>query len=108
MNHVWISENQRRQFHKKSDSPIFWIPACAGMTIRQLTSDRYNSRHTRAGGYKATPRHVRLRQGYAPRQDAAAIDLESGKGRVCGGLRSGLLVLEESRQRRVDRQTPFS
>jgi hypothetical protein len=43
-----------------------------------------------------------------PRQDAAAIDLESGKGRVCGGLRSGLLVFEESRQRRVDRQTPFS
>ena len=33
---------------------------------------------------------------------------ECGKGRACGGLRSGPLVLEESRQRQVDRQTPFS
>ena len=36
---------------KKSDIPIFWIPACAGMTISQIVSDRYHIRHTREGGY---------------------------------------------------------
>jgi len=35
----------------KSNFPIFWIPAFAGMTIIQLISDRYNRRHTREGGY---------------------------------------------------------
>ena len=38
-------------FRNKSDFPIFWIPGCAGITIRQLISDRYHRRHTRAGGH---------------------------------------------------------
>ena len=33
-------------FTKSRHPPIFWIPACAGMTIRQLTSGRYNRCHT--------------------------------------------------------------
>ena len=28
-----------------------WIPAFAGMAIRQLISNRYHQRHTREGGY---------------------------------------------------------
>jgi hypothetical protein len=40
-------------FRKKSNFPISWIPAYAGMTIRKLKSDRYHRRHTRAGGYPA-------------------------------------------------------
>jgi len=31
--------------------PFNWIPAFAGMTIKQLISVRYNSRHAREGGY---------------------------------------------------------
>jgi hypothetical protein len=30
---------------------FFWIPASAGMTIRELISDRDKSCHTREGGY---------------------------------------------------------
>jgi hypothetical protein len=31
--------------------PFFWIPAFAGMTIRQLISDRYHRCLAREGGY---------------------------------------------------------
>ena len=31
--------------------PFIWIPAYVGMTIKNLISSRYNSRHTREGGY---------------------------------------------------------
>jgi hypothetical protein len=38
-------------FVKSPIFPFFWIPAYAGMTIKQLISSRYNIRHTREGGY---------------------------------------------------------
>jgi hypothetical protein len=38
-------------FAKSRISPFIWIPACAGMTISELISDRYHGRHTREGGY---------------------------------------------------------
>ena len=38
-------------FAKKRIFPFIWIALCAGMTIRQLISNRYYRRHTRAGGY---------------------------------------------------------
>ncbi len=38
-------------FVKSPILPFFWIPAYAGMTIKQLISSRYNIRHTREGGY---------------------------------------------------------
>ena len=38
-------------FVKRRIFPFIWIPAFAGMTMKILISGRYNSRHTREGGY---------------------------------------------------------
>ena len=38
-------------FVKSRISSFNWIPAFAGMTIKQLISVRYNSGHTRVSGY---------------------------------------------------------
>ena len=33
--------------------PFSWIPGYTGMTISELISGKYGTRHTRAGGYPA-------------------------------------------------------
>jgi len=44
-------KSNRHGVVKSRISSFNWIPAFAGMTIKQLISTRYDSRHTREGGY---------------------------------------------------------
>jgi hypothetical protein len=49
--HQYVVFSNIDGFVKSRIFPFIWIPAYAGMTIKQLISIRYTIRHTRECGY---------------------------------------------------------
>jgi len=48
---IFFSDIKIDKLVKSRIFEFIWIPAYAGMTIKQLISSTYNTRHTREGGY---------------------------------------------------------